>query len=460
MSMEFYADLWRLAAVAVAIAVAAGLLKWFKVKKSEAREWKAAGLSENKLTAPGIVFGKNNRGNTVCSPAADEGHCVVLGSSGCGKTSALLIPTLRAWTGNPAAHNTAFSIDISGDISANVSCSNKLVFEPGSPESVPYNVFAAIDSLLDDDLKDEALEQLALLLLPDEPNASPTAKFWRDGARKMLTATLVHYYHEGFDFNIICQSIVGQSYVTLLDSLSLSQNCTVLRYVMSFSGAKPDVLASFKAGCDDAVRLIATNKKVGMAMRRPRPGELAITPAVLETHNVFLVVPDDKLRLYAPMMSLITGQMLEYFATRPDPQQGKILFALDEFASLKLDITDALRKLRKKGIRIMICTQSLADIDATLGVGAHRTLLNNFRHMVIMSVLDADSQEYLARMIGREQKTKRSQTARESHVISETWSTEKDYIIEPTLLGRLGDDLLLIHPNGWSRLKKNYYFKP
>lgn len=38
MSMEFYADLWRLAAVAVAIAVAAGLLKWFKVKKSEARE--------------------------------------------------------------------------------------------------------------------------------------------------------------------------------------------------------------------------------------------------------------------------------------------------------------------------------------------------------------------------------------------------------------------------------------
>lgn len=458
--MAFYADLWRLAAVAVVIAVAIGWFKWVKRKKSELRSWKEAGLCVSKSAASGIVFGKDDRGNTVYSPAANEGHCAVLGSSGCGKTSALLIPTLRAWTGNHTANNTAFAVDISGDISSNVNCPNKLVFKPGNPETAPYNVFGVIDALPDNDLKDEALAQLALLLLPDDPNASPTAKFWNGGARKMLTAALINHYHLGLDFNAICESIVGQSYVSLIDSLSLSENCTVLRYVMSFSGAKPDVLASFKAGCDDAVRLIGTNKKVGMSMRRPRLGEVAITPAMLETHNVFLVVPDDKLRLYAPMMSLITGQMLEYFSCRPNySKQGKILFALDEFASLKLDITDALRKFRKKGIRIMICTQSLGDIDATLGIGAHKTLLNNFRHMAIMSVVDADTQEYFARMIGREQKTKRSQTARENHVVSETWSTEKDYIVEPTVLGRLGDDLLLLHPAGWSRLRKNYYFK-
>ena len=40
-----------------------------------------------------------------------------------------------------------------------------------------------------------------------------------------------------------------------------------------------------------------------------------------------------------------------------------ILFCLDEFASFgKLQITEALRKLRKRHIRIMVLTQSLADL--------------------------------------------------------------------------------------------------
>lgn len=47
-----------------------------------------------------------------------------MGPSGTGKTSALLIPTLRSWQG------TALVVDISGDISANVNTPNKIVFDP------------------------------------------------------------------------------------------------------------------------------------------------------------------------------------------------------------------------------------------------------------------------------------------------------------------------------------------
>ncbi len=45
-----------------------------------------------------------------------------MGPSGTGKTSALLIPTLRSWQG------TALVVDISGDISANVHTENKIIF--------------------------------------------------------------------------------------------------------------------------------------------------------------------------------------------------------------------------------------------------------------------------------------------------------------------------------------------
>jgi len=48
--------------------------------------------------AKGILFGKKF-GLLAYSPEQDEGHILVMGPSGTGKTSALLIPTLRSWQG-------------------------------------------------------------------------------------------------------------------------------------------------------------------------------------------------------------------------------------------------------------------------------------------------------------------------------------------------------------------------
>ena len=77
--------------------------------------------------AKGILFGKKF-GLLGYSPEQDEGHILVLGPSGTGKTSALLIPTLRSWQG------TALVVDISGDISANVQAENKIIFDPTSKD--------------------------------------------------------------------------------------------------------------------------------------------------------------------------------------------------------------------------------------------------------------------------------------------------------------------------------------
>ena len=63
---------------------------------------------------------------------------------GLGKTSALLIPTLQAWQG------TSFTIDISGDICRNIDKPHKMIYEPANPDSIPYNIFGAIDDLDDD----------------------------------------------------------------------------------------------------------------------------------------------------------------------------------------------------------------------------------------------------------------------------------------------------------------------
>lgn len=127
--------------------------------------------------ARGVLLGKKY-GLLAYSPEQNEGHIIVMGPSGTGKTSALLIPTLRSWQG------TALVVDISGDISANVDTPNKIIFDPTAANCVPYDVFASIDAAPDDSERQERLEQLAYLLLPDKATDSEAGIFLQKMAAK------------------------------------------------------------------------------------------------------------------------------------------------------------------------------------------------------------------------------------------------------------------------------------
>lgn len=138
-----------------------------------------------KSIAHGILFGRLGRQLLCLSPEEDEGHVIVFGPSGAGKTSALLIPTLRSWQG------TALVVDISGDISAHVDMPNKIVFDPTDIDTIPYDVFFSVDVAPNETEKLERLEQLAFLLLPDKPNDSEAGIFFTTNGRKILAAALI-----------------------------------------------------------------------------------------------------------------------------------------------------------------------------------------------------------------------------------------------------------------------------
>ena len=92
--------------------------------------------------------------------------------------------------------------------------------------------------------------------------------------------------------------------------------------------------------------------------------------------------------------------MMEYFSNRSNYARTSILFCLDEFASFgKLNITPALRKLRKKKVRIMVLTQSLADIDLIYGKEERSSMMNNFSYKVVLGAMDTDTQDYFSRCV-------------------------------------------------------------
>lgn len=394
------------------------------------------------VQAKGILFGKKF-GLLAYSPEQDEGHILVLGPSGTGKTSALLIPTLRSWQG------TALVVDISGDISANVNTPNKIVFDPTSESCIPYDVFASINAVADETERQERLEQLAYLLLPDKANDSEAGIFFCKNGRKMITAALICYYGMGWGFVEICEFFLGHDWRSLLNDIAKQQNLIANMFISSFAGASEQNTAGCKQAADDALKLFATNDKIKNALRKVPSYEKAISPAMLETSSVYIYIPDEKLKIYGDLLRIITAQSMEYFSSRPTENKQTILFCLDEFASFgKLQIVESLRKLRKRRIRILVLTQSLADLDMIYGKDERKAMLSNFKFTVLLGCKDAETQEYFSKMIGE----KRSLLATDPN-------QKPQPIIKPADLAHLEQDLFVICDDGAIRLRKNFYFK-
>lgn len=392
--------------------------------------------------AKGVLFGKKF-GLLGYSPEWDEGHILVLGPSGTGKTSALLIPTLRSWQG------TALVVDISGDISANVHTENKIVFDPTAADCIPYDVFASIHAVTDETERQERLEQLAYLLLPDKANDSEAGIFFTKNGRKMITAALICYYGMGWGFIEICEHFLGNDWRSLLNDIAKQNNQTANMFISSFAGASEQNTAGCKQAADDALKLFATNDKIKNALRKVPSHEKAISPATLEASSVYIYIPDEKLKIYGDLLRIITAQSMEYFSCRPPENKQTILFCLDEFASFgRLQITEALRKLRKRHIRIMVLTQSLADLDMIYGKDERKAMLGNFKFTVILGCKDTETQEYFSKMIGE----KRSLLAADPN-------QKPQPLIKPADLAHLEQDLFVICDDGAIRLRKSFYFK-
>lgn len=416
-----------------------------------------------KKDAEGIIFGKVKKDLVAYSPTKDEGHLAIFGGSGSGKTSALLIPTLRVWKGN------AFVIDISGDIIKNTKSfiNNAIVYDVEDPQTIPFNIFGSIDKLETEDDKNEALEKLAFLLMPDNPTANSNAKFFQDEGRKILTASLICYYKQGFDFIQIAEKVVRNSWKDLFNDIDKSQNIKATQYINSFMGANEANTAGCKQSADATLKLFATNERIKKGIRRPRYNdELCYTPSILEEKSAFIKIEDSKLDLYAPILHIITAQTLEFLSARENKKDPMILLCLDEFASLgKMEIIGALRKLRKKNVRIMVITQSLADLDLIYGIPERKAMMNNFLYKVILQANDTDTQKYFAELIGQVERERQSITQSggggmfDNGNISTTKSMSKEYIIEPSSLGRLKNNLIVLHPDGYDILEKNFYFK-
>jgi type IV secretion system protein VirD4 len=190
----------------------------------------------------------------------------------------------------------------------------------------------------------------------------------------------------------------------------------------------------------------------------------------VETHNIFIDVPEDKLEQYSPVLTMICTQLIRTLERRSEkysPEGEKmrpILLMLDEFPRLgKMEvIASALSTLRSKDVTICIVFQSLAQLDAIYGCEVRRVILDNCSYKAICHVGDAETQKYFSDLCGMVKVEGTSRTTsydaktRRPTGYSDHESISYEPLIRPHEFATL-KDIVLLTPDGFHRVKKVPY---
>jgi type IV secretion system protein VirD4 len=477
-------DLWGLPFVGACgfcvVWTGKNLLAPKKKTKGEVPEGQGAAQPAAAVVAPrfsGVFFGTTSppldfwgkpkgKPEAVTKPITEDGHILVIGGAGSGKSSCVAIPTLRNyWDGRFLA------IDIKGEL-AEKSERAAHIFNPMKPEALGYDPFYLVRES-SNPVPD--IRAIALALAPLSPeNRDP---FWIQAAQNILTGHLLFGFKSGASFIETIDVLQSVPPRKLLETEVKDEQ--VCRYLMAVVDLKQETLGSIMAQINNAVAVFATDTDVQAALTKQEN----ITPELLERgENIFLQLPEYKLEQWKQLLSLIVQQFLTHFERRAEGNQAPILFMLDEFARIgKLEtILHGLATLRSKKITICILTQSLAQLDAIYGREQRQIIADNCSYKAILRATDAETQEYFSKLVGTEEREKRTYSRGADYVgspirgpdgigamawdlilrnqaASTSITTEEKRIIKPEDFAYL-QEIVLLTPHGFQRVHKVPYY--
>lgn len=420
--------------------------------------------ASRKADAHGLVFGYTDsckHRTYYYAPEGSEGSALILGAPGTGKSSAVLIPSLRSLTESEQGEKgaNAYVIDIADELSRNVPQKNKIEYRPSSDTTIKYNVFATVDAKQTEAKKNQELMRLSYLIMPELKNASSNALYFQNGGRDILKAALIAYYDQGLDFPEICRKINRLSYPDLFSEIDKSGNEDAISFINKFERSNEANVSGCKENVESAVQLFATDENVTNAIGR---GDNSFSPEDLEKRSVYVIVPDNLLKLFSPLLRIVTAQFLDFFSNRDLNCKKDLIFAIDEFATIGLDgedILHCLRTMRKRKVKLWIICQSLIDLDVIYNRDVRMAMCDNMLYTVALSCRTVETQRYISDLIGTEEYERESYSG--VSVLSKgtkSVSIERRNIIEPTDLANLGDQLIVLYPGGYLQLTKSPYY--
>ena len=405
----------------------------------------------------GVVFGKLG-GKYVTMPETTDGHILIIGGAGSGKTAAVAIPTLLSWKGR------VFAIDIKGELYEKTKKTRGegriRVFNPTDPNACGYDPFYILRHT--DDIAGEA-RALALSICP--LSAEVKDPFWIKSAQNMLTGFILYLFEQGLNFSEAMKFIKSQAVRQLVTMIMTDGDRTAERArveVSQFDGMDDKTLSGIFTELSNHITVFATDDYLQRALSG---GGGCITPADLENGlDIYCCIPEYKLEQWKDLMGMLCNQFLKSFERRGEGNKTPILFLIDEFPRLgKIEtISNGLATLRSKKIHIALVVQSRSQLNAIYGKDVAEVITDNCSYKAILRASEPNTQEWCSKLVGTYEKAKTSSNYNADVMgigkgQGTSRTTEEKRIIKPEEFAYL-QDVVCVFPNGYKRVKKaNYY---
>ena len=268
-----------------------------------------------------------------------DGHILIHGGPGSGKTSELIITSLGTWKG----HIIVVDVKPKGDLLPECERLSRLsgkelkVFNPLKADSCGYDPFAFIRSDGKENLARNA-KDLAISLIDSQPdNLNPV---WVKSAQNLLAGVIVHHIDIEATFSETMTAVQLSSVKDLIKEINEKGSMTAKILVSKLKGLKSDMLASIGMDLTD-LAILAADPLVDKALSGEGKtidwNELNTATAPF---NVVLQLPEENLAAWEPLTRLLINQLIRTLQRRSDKHtpEGKVLppvlIMLDEFDSL------------------------------------------------------------------------------------------------------------------------------
>lgn len=408
----------------------------------------------------GIILGKYKNRYVRISPK-DIYHYCILGGSGSGKTSTVLLDTLLANFATGRNDFQTFCIDIKGEInqkSVYAYDENVFIVNPSDRTTVGWDAYYRLQDNPGDDLIIEAIEEISQALII---STNPKDSFFVENARTMFTGLLVYYFKQGESFIDSVNKILESEIKSLISEIIKSSEPSDLhyKYLAKFEGKDAESVEDCMVELTTSLSVFSKSD-IKFCFRDNY--QKASPYSLKEGKSVFLAIPEHMLESYKAIMRLCTVQILKELERRSEEETKPMLLIIDEFARLgRMEgIFNALATLRSKKVMVMLAFQSLAQCEVIYSKEETRVLMENCRIKAICEVSDPNSAKAVQDWCGKYRHKKETLNTGKNR--NKSYTYEDKPIVEPAdliTLVKKEEEILVVSGIGYLRPKKCYYFK-
>lgn len=408
----------------------------------------------------GIILG-TYKNQYVRIPLSEIYHYCILGGSGSGKTSTVLLDTLLANFATGKNEFQTFCIDIKGEIhekSTYAYDESVLVCNPTDRTSYGWDAYYRLHDNPSSDLVIETIEEISQALII---STNPKDSFFVENARAMFTGLLLYYYKQDESFIDSVNKILESEIKSLIAEIVKDSEPSDLHYKYLAKFAGKDAESVEDCMVEMTTSLSVFSKSDIKFMFRDNY-QKASPYSFKDGKSIFLAIPEHMLESYKTIMRLCTVQTLKEMERRSEEETTPILLIIDEFARLgRMEgIFNALATLRSKKVSVMLAFQSLAQCEVIYSKEETRVLMENCRVKVICEVSDPNSAKAVQDWCGKYREKKETLNGGKNRHKSYTY--EDKPIMEPSdliTLVKQEEVILVVSGVGYLRPKKCYCFK-